>query len=204
MESGKIDVVRQTEPIRYLRKWMKENAPDESAIVEEYYYEKMKMGAYPRDAPLSEQNFRDTDTRVDFQYNTFFEALELLPDDSVPLNALVNESNYPTIQEKLRDERATIQAEPPPPNPIPAPHTIDMEHEAAGMHEHAGMPPLPNENIDSEGVEPRKSFQERANRAQQLLQQYGREEGLRRLKVEDPDIAAQLEKGTPNRQPAPK
>ena len=198
------EVIRQTEPIRYLRKWMKENAPDESAIVEEYFYEKMKMGAYPRDAPLSEQNFRDTNARVDFQYNTFFEALELLPDDSVTLNAILNESDYPTIQEKLRDEMATIQAEPPPPNPIPAPHTIDMEHEAANMHEHAGMTQPPNEIIEGEVVEPRKSFQERVNRAQQLLQQYGREEGLRRLKVEDPDIAAQLEKVTPNRQPAPK
>ena len=198
------EVTRQTEPIRYLRTWMKENAPDESAIVEEYYHEKMKMGAYPRDAPLSEQNFRDTDTRVDFQYNTFFEALELLPDDSVTLNAMLNESDYPTVQEKLRDEMATIQAEPPPPNPIPSAHTIDMEHEAAGMHEHAGITPLPNEITEGEVVEPKKSFQERANRAQQLLQQYGREEGLRRLKAEDPDIAAQLEKGTPNRQPAPK
>lgn len=198
------EVIRQTEPIRYLRKWMKENTPDELAIVEEYYHEKMKIGGFPRDAPLSEQNFRDINTRVDFQYKTFFEALELLPDDSVTLNALLNESNYPTIQGKLRDERATIQAEPPPPNPIPPPHTIDMEHEAAGMHEHAGMTPRPNEIIEGEVVEPRKSFQERANRAQQLLQQYGREEGLRRLKVEDPDIAAQIEKGTPNRQPAPK
>ena len=198
------EVVRQTEPIRYLRKWMKENAPDELVIVEEYYHKKMKQEGIPRDAPLSEQNFRDTNTRVDFQYNTFFEALELLPDDSVTLNAMLNESDYPTIQEKLRDEMATIQAEPPPPNPIPAPHTIDMEHEAASMHEHAGMPPRPSEITDGEVAEPRKSLQERANRAQQLLQQYGREEGLRRLKAEDPDIAAQLEKGTPNRQPAPK
>ena len=198
------EVIRQTEPIRYLRKWMKENAPDESAIVEEYFYEKMKMGAYPRDAPLSEQNFRDTNTRVDFQYNTFFEALELLPDDSVTLNAMLNESDYPTVQEKLRDEMATIQAEPPPPNPIPSAHTIDMEHEAADMPEHAGMTPLPNESIEGKVVERTKSFQERVNHAQQLLQQYGREEGLRRLKAEDPDIAAQLEKGIPNRQPAPK
>ena len=192
------EVVRQTEPIRYLRKWMKENAPDELVIVEEYYHEKMKKEGIPRDAPLSEQNFRDTNTRVDFQYETFFEALELLPDDSVTLNAMLNESDYPTIQEKLRDEMATIQAEPPPPNPIPAPHTIDMEHEAAN----AGMPSRPNEIIEGEVVERAKSFQERVNRAQQLLQQYGREEGLRRLKTEDPDIAAQLEKGTPNRQPA--
>ena len=198
------EVIRQTEPIRFLRKWMKENVPDESAIVEEYFYEKMKMGAYPRDAPLSEQNFRDANTRVDFQYKTFFEALELLPDDSMTLNAMLNESNYPTIQEKLRDEMATIQAEPPPPNPIPSPHTIEMEHEAADMSEHAGMMPRPNEITEGEVSERAKSFQERVNRAQQLLQQYGREEGLRRLKAEDPDIAAQLEKGTPNRQPAPK
>ena len=196
------EVIRQTEPIRFLRKWMKENAPDESAIVEEYYHEKMRIGVYPRDAPLSEQNFRDTKARVDFQYKTFFEALELLPDDSVTLNAMLNESDYPTVQEKLRDEMATIQADPPPPNPIPAPHTIDMEHEADSMHEHAGMPPRPSEI--TEVAEPRKSFQERANRAQQLLQQYGREEGLRRLKVEDPDIAAQLEKASPNRQSTPK
>ena len=198
------EVIRQTEPIRDFRQWMKENAPDESAVVEEYFYEKMKMGAYPTDAPLSEQNFRDTKARVDFQYNTFFEALELLPEDSVTLNALLDESDYPTIEEKLRDEMATIQADPPPPNPIPAPHTIDMEHEADSMHEHAGMPPRPNEITEGEVVEPRKSFQERANRAQQLLQQYGREEGLRRLKAEDPDIAAQLEKGIPNRQSTPK
>ena len=198
------EVVRQTEPIRFLRKWMKENAPDELVIVEKYYHEKMKKEGIPRDAPLSEQNFRDTNTRVDFQYKTFFEALELLPDNSVTLNAMLNESDYPTIQEKLRDEMATIQAEPPPPNPIPPPHTIDMEHEADSMHEHAGMPPLPNEITESEVSERAKSFQERANRAQQLLQQYGREEGLRRLKAEDPDIAAQLEKGTPNRQPAQK
>ena len=198
------EVIRQTEPIRFLRKWMKENAPDESAIVEEYYHEKMRMGGIPRDAPLSEQNFRDTNTRVDFQYKTFFGALELLPDDSTTLNTMLNESDYPTVQEKLRDEMATIQAEPPPPNPIPAPHTIDMEHEAADIPEHAGMTPRPNEITEGEVVEPRKSFQERANRAQQLLQQYGHEEGLRRLKAEDPDIAAQIEKGTPNRQPAPK
>lgn len=198
------EVIRQTEPIRDFRQWMKENAPDESAVVEEYFYEKMKMGAYPRDAPLSEQNFRDTKARVDFQYNTFFEALEFLPEDSVTLNALLDESDYPTIQEKLRDEMATIQADPPPPNPIPTPHTIDMEHEADSTHEHAGMIPRPNEITEGEVIEPRKSFQERANRAQQLLQQYGREEGLRRLKAEDPDIAAQLEKGIPNPQPAPK
>ena len=198
------EVIRQTEPIRDFRQWIKENAPDESAIVEEYFYEKMKMGAYPRDAPLSEQNFRDTNARVDFQYKTFFEALELLPDDSVTLNAMLNESDYPTIEEKLRNEMATIQADPPPPNPIPAPHTIDMEHEADSMHEQAGMPPHPSEITEGEVVEPRKSFQERANRAQQLLQQYGYEEGLRRLKAEDPDIAAQLEKARPKRQPAPK
>ena len=191
------EVVRQTEPIRFLRKWMKENAPDELAIVEEYYHEKMKREGIPRDAPLSEQNFRDTNTRVDFQYNTFFEALELLPDDSVTLNAMLNESDYPTIEEKLRDEMATIQADPPPLNPIPAPHTIDMEHEPDSMHEHAGMPQLPNEMTEGEVSERAKRFQERANRAQQLLQQYGREEGLRRLKAEDPDIAAQLEKSTP-------
>ncbi len=198
------EVIRQTEPIRDFRQWMKENAPDESAIVEEYYHEKMKIGVYPRDAPLSEQNFRDTNARVDFQYNTFFEALELLPDDSVTLNAMLNESDYPTIEEKLRDEMATIQAGPPPPNPIPAPHTIDMEHEADSMHEHAGMSQLPNEITEGEVSERAKSFQERANRAQQLLQQYGYEEGLRRLKAEDPDIAAKLEKAPPNRQPAPK
>ena len=198
------EVIRQTEPIRYLRKWMKENAPNESAIVEEYFYEKMKMGAYPRDAPLSEQNFRDTNTRVDFQYKTFFEALELLPDDSMTLNALLNESDYPTIQEKLRDEMATIQADPPPPNPIPSPHTIDMEHKAADIPGHTGMTQLPNEITEGEVSERVKSFQERANRAQQLLQQYGYEEGLRRLKVEDPDIAAQLEKASPNRQSTPK
>ena len=198
------EVIRQTEPIRDFRQWMKENAPDELVIVEEYYHEKMKKEGFPRDAPLSEQNFRDINTRVDFQYNTFFEALELLPEDSVTLNALLDESAYPTIQEKLRDEMATIQAEPPPPNPIPAPHSIDMEHEADSMHEHAGMPQLPNEITEGEVVELRKSFQERANRAQQLLQQYGREEGLRRLKAEDPDIAAQLEKSPPNRQSTPK
>lgn len=198
------EVVRQTEPIRFLREWMKENAPDESVIVEEYYHEKMKKEGIPRDAPLSEQNFRDTNTRVDFQYNTFFEALEFLPDDSVTLNAMLNESNYPTVQEKLRGEMATIQAEPPLPNPIPAPHTIDMEHEADSMHEHAGMSPRPSEITESEVAETRKSFQERANRAQQLLQQYGHEEGLRRLKAEDPDIAAQLEKSTPKRQSTPK
>lgn len=198
------EVVRQTEPIRDFRQWMKENAPDELVIVEEYYHEKMKKEGIPRDAPLSEQNFRDTNTRVDFQYNTFFEALELLPDDSVTLNAMLNESDYPTIEEKLRDEMATIQAEPPPPNPIPAPHTIDMEHEADSMHEHAGMPQLPNEITEGEVSERAKSFQERANRAQQLLQQYGWEEGLRKLKAEDPDIAAKLEKAPPNRQPTPK
>ena len=198
------EVIRQTEPIRFLRQWMKENAPDEWAIVGEYYHEKMKREGIPRDAPLSEQNFRDTNTRVDFQYNTFFEALELLPDDSVTLNAMLNESDYPTIEEKLRDEMATIQADPPPPNPIPSPHTIDMEHEAGDIPGHAGMTQLPNEITEGEVAERAKSFQERANRAQQLLQQYGHEEGLRRLKAEDPDIAAQLEKITPNRQPAPK
>ena len=193
------EVIRQTEPIRFLRKWMKENVPDESAIIEEYFYEKIKMGAYPRDAPLSEQNFRDTNARVDFQYNTFFEALELLPDDSATLNTLLDESDYSTIQEKLRHEMATIQAEPPPPNPIPSPHTIDMEHDAADISEHAGMPPHPNEITEGEVAEPRKSFQERANRAQQLLKQYGYEEGLRKIKAEDPDMATRLEKSTPIR-----
>ena len=182
------EVVRQTEPIRFLRKWMKENAPDEWAIVGEYYHEKMKREGIPRDAPLSEQNFRDTNTRVDFQYNTFFEALELLPDDSVTLNAMLNESDYPTIEEKLRDEMATIQADPPPPNPIPAPHTIDMEHEADSMHEHAGMTQLPNEITEGEVSERAKSFQERANRAQQLLQQYGSRRRLAQAQSGGPPI----------------
>ena len=56
---------------------MKENAPAEWELVNTHFWKTLPSRNTPK-TPLFE-NWRTVDERVDIQYDTFFEVLELLP-----------------------------------------------------------------------------------------------------------------------------
>ena len=210
-------VGQQTQPIRDLLDWMKENAPAEWNTVNTYYRETLPTRNMPPTV-LTEESWRTIEDRVNIQYDTFFEALEKLPENALTLQELFD-SSHDVAWEKLSSGKM-IGAEPPPLEMPQAPtHTWDMVHEApvevpATSQESIGNSPPPgtltsdpetDTKILKPSVDPEapqnwetaleKQFsQERFNRAISTFTQYGPEEGLRRLKKNDPELASHIEK----------
>ena len=218
-------VVQQTQPIRDLLDWMKENAPTEWETVNPHFWETLSSrNAAPY--PLREENWRGVDARVDTQYNAFLESLDLLPENSRTLQTLF-ESSHETAQVKLSEDQKQIQVLPPQTSESSTgtEHTWDMRHEAAVAIDDISEQIVkttqkPLETITAE-ADPLRGFQtddfatqdltttlekafetplsaDRKKRALSTLMQYGPEDGLRRLKKEDPEIAEHIEKHFPN------
>lgn len=211
-------VGQQTQVIRDLLDWMKENAPTEWDTVNTYYRETLPTRNMPPTV-LSEESWRTIEDRVNIQYDTFFEALEKLPENALTFQTLFDGSRDVT-QERLSSGKI-IAAEPPslemPQAPI---HTWDMVHEApiegpATSQESIENSPNPlgtltsdsetdtnflKPSVDTEAPQNwetalEKQFSpERFNRAISTFTQYGPEEGLRRLKKNDPELASHIEK----------
>ena len=212
------EVLRRTEPIRLLLGWMEENAPAEWDVVDQRYQEVLAP-LNPPPGPVIE-NWRTIPQRVDDHYDSLFQGLELLPDDSLTLQEFFS-SSYEDAQESLLSEQAAIQAEPPPEEPRQPPrHTWDSPHDTPVPAEtEVSLDPEifqpPNlEDIDNlsgieievptaESLETSLREQlspERFTRAMSLLNHYGPQEGLQRLKETDPALASQIETHLQNRQ----
>ena len=213
------EVLRRTEPIRLLLGWMEENAPAEWDVVNQRYEEALAPVNPPHGSVI--ENWRTIPQRVEDHYDSLFQGLELLPEDSLTLQEFFS-SSYEDAQASLLSEQAAIQAEPPPPEEPrqPPKHTWDMAHE----------PPVPAEtevSLDPESFQPpnledienlsgieievptaesletslrEQLSPERFTRAMSLLNHYGPEEGLQRLKETDPALASQIETHLQNRQ----
>ncbi len=122
------EVKRQAEPIQFVIDWMKENARTEGEPVLRSYIDRLNERALPV-FPLSEsENWLTLEERVKIRYDSFFEALENLPADSITLQKLLGGS-LESAQEHLLSEQAVIEAETPPSEPQQAPiHTWDKVH----------------------------------------------------------------------------
>lgn len=218
-------VVQQTQPIRDLLGWMEENAPTEWETVNSHFWETLSSrNAAPH--PLREENWRGVVARVDTQYDTFLESLGLLPENSLTLQALF-ESSHETAQSKLFNEQKQRQALPPQPteSPTGSEHTWEVPHESTVAGNNISEKSVKTSETQLETVtaevEHLRDFQkgdiafpdmastlekafetplstERKQRAMSTLMQYGPEDGLRRLKRDDPEIAEHIEKHLPN------
>ena len=211
------EVLRRTEPIRLLLGWMEENAPAEWDVVNQRYEEALAPVNPPHGSVI--ENWRTIPQRVEDHYDSLFQGLELLSDDSLTLQEFFS-SSYEEAQESLLSEQAAIQAEPPPAEPIPTPmHTWDSPHETPPAETEVSLDPEsfqpPNlediENLSgieievptAESLETRLREQlspERFTRAMSLLNHYGPQEGLQRLKETDPALASQIETQLQNQQ----
>ncbi len=209
------EVVRQIEPIIYLRRWMKENAPAEWDIVNTRYLELIHEGLPT--SPLSE-NFPALHERVDTHYKNFFEALVLLPDDSLTLSTLY-ESSQENVTASLLSEHSKIQPAQPVAD-VPPTHTWETTHEPPSLVDVPGT----NRQVDAAEVSQRLSAtaqllgaenetdfqkrltgslraqfpQERLTQALETLQKHGPVEGLKRIQENHPEIASEIEKMSRN------
>ena len=209
---------------------MKENAPTEWETVNPHFWQTLSSrNAAPY--PLREENWRGVAARVDTQYDTFLESLELLPENSRTLQTLF-ESSHETAQVILSEDQKQIQALPPRPSEssTETEHTWEMPHEAPVARDDLSEQIVPTAQKPLEtlttSVDPLRVFQtgdfatedltttlekafetplstERKKRALSTLMQYGPEDGLRRLKRDDPEIAEHIEKqlSNPHRSP---
>jgi len=204
------EVVRQIEPIIFIRRWMKENAPAEWDLVNTRYFELIDERKAP--PPLAD-NFMTIRERVDLHYQNFTEALELLPEDSVTLSTLY-ESSHENATDSLSSEHSKVPPAPQSPS-VPPKHTADVLHEPK-------PPPGGEKRVEGQEVQedPREAFSkllfpgsekatdfekrlthslrsdfsgERLTRALETLQRHGPLEGLRRVQEKDPEIASELE-----------
>ena len=214
-------VGQQTQPIRDLLDWMQENAPTEWDTVNTHFWKTLPARNAPPTA-LFEENWRTIDERVDIQYDTFFESLELLPENALTLQTLF-EGSRDVARETLSSEQTVIGTKPAlidtPQMPT---HTWDMVHEVpvqvddisqknletspkipenltsnTDPHIDFQMPDFDPEVLTKEKLETALETQlspERFNRALSTLTQYGTEEGIRRLKNDDPELASHIEK----------
>lgn len=224
---GHHDVQHQISPIRNALGWMKENALVEWEVVNKHYTDMLPQRVHPR-APMVE-NWRTVEQRVDAYYDTFFEALGHLPEDSMTLRMLF-ESPLEEAKGELLSQQAILQTQTPPPieTETPSMHTWDMEHEvptlidglsdgrSADANEETlqpSAPPQPSRTGTLAELEAifstdqnlentlRAQFSsERSNRAIKTLRQHGPVEGLRRIKENDPTVASEIEKVLPNPQ----
>ena len=211
------EVLRRTEPIRLLLGWMEENAPAEWDVVNQRYEEALAPVNPPHGSVI--ENWRTIPQRVEDHYDSLFQGLELLSDDSLTLQEFFS-SSYEDAQEALLSEQAAIQAEPPA-EPVPTPrHTWDMAHETpvpteteVSLDPETFQPPNLEDIDNLSGIEielpTAESLEtslreqlspERFTRAMSLLNHYGPEEGLQRLKETDPALASQIETHLQNRQ----
>ena len=211
------EVLRRTEPIRLLLGWMAENAPAEWDVVNQRYEEALAPVNPPHGSVI--ENWRTIPQRVEDHYDSLFQGLELLSDDSLTLQEFFS-SSYEDAQASLLSEQTAIQAEPPA-EPVPTPrHTWDMAHETpvpteteVSLDPEIFQPPnlediknlsgIEIELPTAESLETRLRAQlspERFTRAMSLLNRYGLEEGLQRLKETDPALASQIETQLQNRQ----
>ena len=212
------EVLRQTEPIQLLLSWMEENAPAEWDVVNQRY-EKVLAPVNPPDGSVIE-NWRTIPQRVEDHYESLFQGLDLLSDDSLTLQEFFS-SSRDDAQASLLSEQAAIQAEPPPEPPSQPPlHTWDNPHETPAVEdaERSGAPEpfyppdledigdfsevelaLPTAESLETGLREQLS-PERFNRAMSLLNRYGPEKGLQRLKETDPALASQIETRLQSRQ----
>ena len=212
------EVLRQTEPIRLLLSWMEENAPAEWDVVTQRY-EAALAPVNPPDGSVIE-NWRTIPQRVEDHYESLFQGLDLLSDDSLTLQEFFG-SSRDDAQASLLSEQAAIQAEPPPEPPSQQPmHTWDSPHESpvpaateVSLDPGTFQPPALEEIGKSSGIElelpTAESLEtslreqlspERFTRAMSLLNRYGPQEGLQRLKETDPALASQIEKQLQSRQ----
>ncbi len=211
------EVLRRTEPIRLLLGWMEENAPAEWDVVNQRYEEALAPVNPPHGSVI--ENWRTIPQRVEDHYASLFQGLELLSDDSLTLQEFFS-SSYEDAQASLLSEQAAIQAEPPA-EPVPTPrHTWDMAHETpvpteteVSLDPETFQPPNLEDIENLSGIEielpTAESLEtslreqlspERFTRAMSLLNRYGPEEGLQRLKETDPALASQIETQLQNRQ----
>ena len=211
------EVLRRTEPIRLLLGWMEENAPAEWDVVNQRYEEALAPVNPPHGSVI--ENWRTIPQRVEDHYDSLFQGLELLSDDSLTLQEFFS-SSYEDAQESLLSEQAAIQAEPPA-EPVPTPrHTWDMAHETpvpaeteVSLDPEIFQPPNLEDIENLSGIEielpTAESLEtslreqlspERFTRAMSLLNHYGPQEGLQRLKETDPALASQIETQLQNRQ----
>lgn len=212
------EVLRQTEPIRLLLSWMEENAPAEWDVVTQRYEAALAPVNPPHGSVI--ENWRTIPQRVEDHYDSLFQGLDLLSDDSLTLQEFFG-SSRDDAQASLLSEQAAIQAEPPPEPPSQPPmHTWDGPHESpvpaateVSLDPGSFQPPALEEIGKPSGIElelpTAESLEtglreqlspERFNRAMSLLNRYGPQEGLQRLKATDPALASQIEKQLQNRQ----
>ncbi len=212
------EVLRRTEPIRLLLGWMEENAPAEWDVVNQRYEEALAPVNPPHGSVI--ENWRTIPQRVKDHYDSLFQGLELLSDDSLTLQEFFS-SSYEDAQASLLSEQAAIQAEPPPEEPIPTrTHTWDSPHDTpvpaeteVSLDPESFQPPNLEDIDNLSGIEievpTAESLEtslreqlspERFTRAMSLLNHYGPEEGLQRLKETDPALASQIETHLQNRQ----
>ena len=213
------EVLRQTEPIQVLLSWMEENAPAEWDVVNQRYEEALAPVNPPHGSVI--ENWRTIPQRVADHYESLFQGLDLLSDDSLTLQEFFS-SSLDDAQASLLSEQASIQVEPPPPvTPSQQPmHTWDSPHETpvsgemeVSLDPEGFQPPALEEIGKLSGIEPalptaesletglrEQLSSERFNRAMSLLNRYGPQEGLQRLKATDPALASQIETRLQSRQ----
>lgn len=207
---------------------MQANAPAEWETVHRHYRATLPARTLPP-AVLSPQTWRTIAERADIQYNTFFESLSLLPNDSLTLQTLY-ESSLEVAEETLFNQKPPLEASPVAAEPPQPPtHTWDQVHPLsvdndAGSQPPQGTPPnigetlpgdpatrppLPLPDLNPADLSPEhfeKTFSaafsaDRIQRALSTMTQYGGKEGLRRLEKEDPDFALQLQRHFQKGQP---
>jgi hypothetical protein len=124
------EMQRQVQPIKDVLSWMKGNAPFEWAVVNQHYDELVQERSFALLPKDFKTDWLTPTERAEIRYEAFFDALELLPDGSVTLQALYK-NEITNVQQTLLSKRAIIKAElPPPPKPKHTiPHTVDMVHE---------------------------------------------------------------------------
>ena len=223
-------VVHQTQPIRDLLDWMKENAPTEWETVSPHFWQTLQSrNAAPN--PLREENWRGIDARVKIQYDAFFESLEQLPENARTLQTLF-ESSHEAAQTKISEDQKQLEALPlrTSESSTGTEHTWDMRHEATVAIDDISEKIVKTTQKSLETItaerDPLRGFQtgdfatedltktlekafetplsaDRKKRALSTLMQYGPEDGLRRLKRDDPDIAEYIEKHLPNQHLSP-
>ena len=213
------EVLRRTEPIRLLLGWMEENAPAEWDVVNQRYEEVLAPVNPPHGSVI--ENWRTIPQRVDDHYDSLFQGLELLPEDSLTLQEFFG-SSYEDAQASLLSEQAAIQAEPPPPEeprqppmhtwesphdtPVPAETEVSLDPEIfqpPNLEDIDNLSGIEIELPTAESLETSLREQlspERFTRAMSLLNHYGPQEGLQRLKETDPALASQIETHLQNRQ----
>lgn len=214
------EVTRQMKPILDVLNWMKENADAEGQIVAHAYLEKLKERTLPK-YPIAD-NWVTLEERVDIRYQSFFESLELLPENSKTLEVLFD-SYLETAESTLLNEQTSIKASPIPVETHTDTHTWDMVHETPDEEESLWQVPPEllsdtheNQNVDTVSTIAPDFFTplredletalntpealERFNHALSLLERYGVKDGLNRLKNDDPELAERFEKYRQNPQ----